>query len=415
MTKRLTLALGAALVLPLALARPSLAQPKSGEVLPPPVLRPAPAKLDPPGSERPPEWSEVVPQSDANRFWASADTMLMWMESTPLPTLVTTSPVGTDRTLAGIPGNSTTSTVFGGRVNDDMRWGFKVAGGAWLDADHTLAVEIGFTMLESQAALFSASSTGTPILARPYNDVTAGTPQAVLVAFPGAASGNIDVRASSANYYDAHLDFSEKFLDCCGVRLFSILGYRFFRYDDGLRVQTLISPTDPAVTPGTQIFTVDDFGAHNQFHGADLGLRAELSWEQLTLGLLAKAAVGDLRREVRIAGGQSVTAPGAATTTSTAGLFALSSNSGVHHSSDFEIMPEFGVNLGWQINSHVRVNLGYSLLFLNQIARSADQIDLNLTPALFPPATGAGTSPAFNLDRRDVWLQGINLGVEFAF
>lgn len=148
---------------------------------------------------------------------------------------------------------------------------------------------------------------------------------------------------------------------------------------------------------------------------AGLGLRAEFDWDQLTLGLLAKAAVGGIRREVRIAGGQAVSAPGAATTVTGAGLLALSSNSGVHHSSDWEIMPEFGANLGWQVNSHVRVNLGYSLLFLNQIARSADQVDLKLTPALFPPVTGTGTSPAFNLDRRDVWIQGINLGVEFSF
>ena len=132
-----------------------------------------------------------------------------------------------------------------------------------------------------------------------------------MVAFPGSSSGAIDVRVSSGNFYEAHFDFVEKVIDTGFVRLDSLLGYRFFRYDEGLRIQQQVTPTNGVFTQGTQIATVDNFNTSNQFHGLDLGFRTRFNFnDDLSLTVLTKIAVGHLDRHVNINGTTVTTVPG---------------------------------------------------------------------------------------------------------
>src|SRR4029450_9486873 len=103
-----------------------------------------------------------------------------------------------------------------------------------------------------------------------------------------------------------------------------------------------------------EIISGDDFTTHNQFHGGDLGIRAWFNWDSLALCLLAKGAVGPLRREVNIGGGQVTTVPGAADVAFPAGVYALTSNGGLHTSGEWTVMPEFGAHLYWQATGNVR-------------------------------------------------------------
>jgi hypothetical protein len=100
------------------------------------------------------------------------------------------------------------------------------------------------------------------------------------------------------------------------------------------------------------------------------------------------------------------------------GLYALASNIGSHHTHDWTVLPELGANLAWQATPNVRLTVGYSVLWLDRIARAADQVDTTLNPALLPPATRAATTtdhPMFVLIRNDMWLQTINVGVELSY
>lgn len=351
------------------------------------------------------------------RFWVDGEYLFAWVQGFRLPPLVTTSPVGTARTAAGILGLPTTSTVFGGNmVNNDLRSGARIDAGYWFTPERKLGVEGGFMIVESQATLFSASSAGTPILARPYFDVTTNSPQAVLVAFPGVSSGTIDSRVNSGNFYGANFDLVENFLDLGWMRLNSMIGYRFYRYDEGLRFRQNLTPTDPSFAAGTLIAAADDFTAQNEFHGGDLGFRTQFFWQRLSLGILTKFALGNVHNRVIINGSTTTTVPGAAPTTAPGGVLALGSNIGSFSQNTWTVLPELGVNLGWQIRKGVRLNLGYNLLFLNEIARAPSQVDFHINPGLFPPATGTGpASPAFTLNQSNIWIQSINAGLTFSF
>jgi hypothetical protein len=302
-------------------------------------------------------------------------------------------------------------------VNDEVRSGFRFELGAAFGPDQNFGVEAGVMVLESQVTLFGASSTGTPILARPFFDAAMGSPQAQLIAFPGVASGSVDVRATSGNFYEAHFDFSEKVIDDHGFRVDALLGYRFYRFDEGLRIRGTENPTDPNFAAGTQIVTTDSFGTHNEFHGLDLGVRTQFTWEKLSVGLLAKLAVGNVQHRVAISGSQTTTVPGLAPVTQSGGLFALASNNGTFGGHDWEILPEVGINLSWGVTSYLSVRVGYSILWLKDLARPGDQIDTSVNPALFPPvqAGAAPSRPAFHLVTQDAWVQSLSLGVGFSY
>ena len=354
----------------------------------------------------------------SQRFWVTGEYLFSWFKGQRLPPLVTTSPADTPRTAAGILGPSSTTLFGNNSVNGDLRSGFRLQAGTWFGPQRLVGLEAGTMMTGSLAANFFAASGGAPILARPFVDANTHTPQAVLVAFPGSSAGTVNIHASSGSLLEAHVDLAEKLIETNTFRLTGLVGYRFYNYGEGLNIQQTVRPTGGAFAPGTQLGTVDNFNVNNQFNGADLGLRAQFFWDRLTVGLLAKMAVGYVHRDVAIAGNQLVMVPGAATVGQTGGLYAQTSNIGRHGSNDFGILPELGVNLGWQVAPGVQVRLGYSILWLDRVARAGESVDTTVNPNLFPPAAAnpAGPNrPGFTLNRQDVWVQNLSLGVAFTF
>ena len=354
-----------------------------------------------------------------DRFWVNGDYLLAWVHGTGLPPLVTTSPTGTAKAAAGVLGNPSTSTLFGDtRVNEDMRSGGRVGLGYWFNADHTHGIEAGTMVLESQATIFTASSTGTPILARPFFDASTNQQNSLLVAFPNSSTGSIAIRASSGNLYEAHIDLTENIVSSGGFRLNSLLGYRFYRYDEGLHIQEVMNPTSQLFAQGTQITSIDSFTTSNTFHGGDLGLRWQYTWNNLSLGVRTSLAVGGVDRVIKISGSQTTTVPNVAPVMQLGGLYALSTNIGKYHRDDWTVIPEFTFDLGWKLSENLSVRLGYTLFGLDRFARAADQLDFNVNSNFLPPAgaSPAGPArPAFLLKRDDVWVQALSLGLELAF
>jgi putative beta barrel porin BBP7 len=349
-------------------------------------------------------------------WWLSADYQITWMRGTNLPALATTSDAGTARIEAGVLGATGSSTLFGGFVNGNARSGFRVETGWWFNPEQTLGLEAGFMMTESKATLFFNNSTDGTILGRPFIDISNAAHASVLVAFPGSSNGSIDVRAGSGNFYEAHVFVTEKAYDIDWYRLYSLMGYRFYRYDESLRIQQIINTTDPKFVAGTQVVSNDTFSTHNEFHGLDLGFRSQFFWNNVTFDVLTKLAVGRVSRVVNVAGDQTTTVPGAAPVVQPGGVLALPSNIGTLTSADWKVMPEAGVTAAWQVRSNLSVRLGYSFILLNGINRAADQIDPVINPNFFPGHSQAGPQrPAIRNVRADSWIQTINLGMLWTY
>ncbi|HLN30084.1 MAG TPA: BBP7 family outer membrane beta-barrel protein [Gemmataceae bacterium] len=352
-------------------------------------------------------------------LWFSADYEFAWIKGTPLPPLVTTSPAGTAQANAGVLGKSTTTILLGDeQVDSGIRAGMSLDAGYWFNPEQTLGIQTGFRMLESQSQPFGFTSNGTTILARPFTDANTSQPVALLIGYPGVSSGSVTVVPTSHNFQGFHIDMEEQFNCSKFVRLEGIVGYRYYRYDEDLDINETMNPTSGAFVPGTVIQVNDHFGTKNEFNGGEFGLRTKIFFlDRLSLEVLTQVDAGQMTREVTIAGRTTVSVPGATPTVSSGGLLALSSNIGNYTSDKWVAIPEIGAILGWQITPNVKFKFGYSFLSLSQVARPGDQIDLTVNQTLLPnngPASGP-SRPAFTLHTSDVWVQSLNLGLEFSF
>ena len=193
-------------------------------------------------------------------------------------------------------------------------------------------------------------------------------------------------------------------------------GYRYFRLGEAMRIREQLVSVDPGgIVPwGTEFDLEDHFSTENDFHGGQLGVAAEWYADSMSLELSAKVALGNLRRRWRVSGETTGQIPGAEPVTTPGGLLALPSNIGAWSESRFAVLPEFGVNGTFLLTERLSFVCGYSILLLNDVARTGDQIDrvINTSQIGGTPLEGA-PRPAIRRRGSDFWAQGLNLGLDY--
>jgi Putative beta barrel porin-7 (BBP7) len=205
-----------------------------------------------------------------------------------------------------------------------------------------------------------------------------------------------------------------------------LVGFRYLELREGLGVAqstTVLATAQPILdrtfgNPGT-ILSFDQFDTYNRFYGGQVGLRSEWWRDRLFVNTVAKVALGVNHQSFDVFGATSLTPAGAgAGTVLPGGLLAQLSNSG-HFSRDrFSVVPELGVNVGYQVTDAISVFVGYTFLYWTNVARPGDQIspvvNSTTTPGSFLPPSGP-TAPIFQARDSDFWAQGVNFGVGIRF
>ena len=106
-------------------------------------------------------------------------------------------------------------------------------------------------------------------------------------------------------------------ITCCevptGYRFDALIGYRFLRLDDEVRVVEDLVSTDTSQPAGAFIVR-DDFRTENQFHGVDFGASLRFCKGCFTFDLLSKVAFGTVHTQVDINGSTVITQNGQAQT-----------------------------------------------------------------------------------------------------
>lgn len=348
------------------------------------------------------------------QFYARAEYLQWWVRGSDTPPLVTTSPEDTSPQIAGILPAAT--VLFGNeRINTKGRSGGRFTLGYWFDCCDSIGIENTFLFLGDAQQSYQ---NGTPILARPFDNAETGNPDAVLISLPGIVSGNIAVTSNSKVYGNEVNLRRALYIDGCR-RIDLLAGYRFFQMSEQLRIGTNTTSLDPSspVTVGTTFNIFDSFHTRSQFNGGQMGINSQHYFGCWSVDLLAKLALGGMSQTVTIDGNTIVTPPGGTQTSNRGGVLALPSNMGQFTRSRFAVIPEFGVNLHRQLNPCWKVNLGYTIMVVTNVIRPGDQIDLNVDPNQFPPPATSGpfTAPAFAFHDSDIWLQGLNVGLEYNY
>jgi hypothetical protein len=153
----------------------------------------------------------------------------------------------------------------------------------------------------------------------------------------------------------------------------------------------------------------------NEFNGAEIGLSTELRHGRWSLNILTKMAFGMNHQMTDISGTTVFTNSGGQIVYSE-GVFAGSTNSGSYRRDQFVVIPQLGLELGYQVTTHTRAFLGYNLLYWGSVMQAGNQVDLNLDPRNLPGSIETGMQFPQFLDRSSAfWAQGINLGAEIRF
>ncbi len=347
-------------------------------------------------------------------FWGRAEYLYWWVRGADTPPLVTTSPNGTPRDEAGILPAAT--VLFGDeRVNQSGRSGGRFTLGYWFNCCELTGIDTSYFFLGDVNQQYSNSSSGNPILARPFFNVITELQDAQLIAFPGVVTGSINVNADS-RVYGGDVNLRRMLVADCWKRFDVLAGYRYFGISEGLGISTNTTSIDPQsiIEVGTTFAISDQFSTRNTFNGGQIGINAQMINGCWTLDLLAKLALGSNAQTVRINGNTLRTLPDGAAADFEGGILALPSNIGSYHRNQFAVLPEFGADLRYQLTPLWRLNLGYTLMVVTNVVRPGDQIDLNVDTNQFPPGT-PGSQPRFTFVDSDLWLQGINFGVECNF
>ena len=343
-------------------------------------------------------------------FWGRAEYLAWWVRGAYVPPLVTTSPDGTLPGAAGVLPNAT--ILFGDQqINDKARSGGRFTIGYWFDDCETLGIENTFFFIGGSSDGYNASSSGSPILARPFFNTDTQANDSILLAYPQVVAGGISI-TSSRTIYSNELNLRRGlYADCCR-RIDILAGYRYMRLGETLDIAT--NNTDlQSGEQGAQFVATDQFSTNNNFNGGQLGVNYQFTHGCWTWDFLGKVALGGVAQRTRINGSTTIT-QGDDSNTFEGGILALDSNIGQYDQTVFGVLPEFGVNLRYQWTPLWRVNIGYTFMALTNVLRPGDQISLSVDDDQIPPSSG-GTFPQYAFNQADVWLQGINFGVECNF
>jgi hypothetical protein len=353
-----------------------------------------------------------------NPTYGRIEAMLLWSKGMHVPALATTSPDGTARTQAGVLGQEGTSVLFGQtNLADTSRIAGRWTLGRWFDCNQTTGIEISYLTTETDTSGYFATSAGSTIIARPFYNVDSGAQDARLISYSGVSDGSLDVYARSR--LDG-LDVTMRhglFWDS-NRRLDFTVGYRYMQLKDVFRTHeaTFSTDTSGVVPVGTATSIHDVFDTKNEFNGANLGFAGRMQYNRWSMDLLMKLGIGNTRSRVNLQGSSTVTTPDGTVANYESGLLVLDSNKESITHNQFTMIPELGINLGYDLTPRLRATVGYSLIYWSHVARAGDQVNTDLNPNEFQSTSWTGAAiPRETFVVNDYWIQGLNVGLDLTF
>lgn len=353
-------------------------------------------------------------------WYGSAEYLVWWSKGSPIAPALVTRVGDTAGILAGTPDLGTQTTVFGaGHEELAAQHGARLTLGRWLGDEQRFGVEGTCFYLADEQTQRTAAGDGTTALGLSFFDPTLPGESFTAFDFPGIAAGSHTLSTHS-HLWGGELNgvWSLSRGDC--FRLDLLGGFRFLRLHEGLQL-TSASADSTGLLGGVSTSIVDSFDTENNFYGGQVGARGEYRFGRVILSATGKVALGNVHEIANVSGSTAVSFPGAATTLSEGGFFALSTNSGKHETNEFAVVPEFNVNVGVDVTERLRATVGYNFLYVSSVARPGDQIDHTINPSQLPILGGSAATlfppsrPEFDFKQSSYWAQGLNFGLELRY
>lgn len=355
-------------------------------------------------------------------WWGRAELLGWNIHGDRLPSLITSSPAGTDPALAGRLGEPTTTVLFGGdRVDSGLRAGGRFTGGVWFNENRLWGGELSFFGLDGPNSDFTVSSNGDPILARPFFNTDPGIDRqdTQLLALPGLASGSFRVD-NDGQIYSAALAIRRN-TRCRTVtrlqreiqqRVDIVSGFRYLRYAEDLDMFEVLQPTGMFFAPGTLYELTDRITTENDFYGAEFGMDFFRQRRRLLFEMSWRLALGNMRRRVYANGDTTLTVPGSNVPMTIPGGFYIAADGLQGSDDEFSVIPQARIALGFFMRHNLQFNIGYDFMFINNVVRPSTAINPRFPGSRLVSGVGGDT---LTFVSTDLWLQGLSGGLTWNF
>jgi hypothetical protein len=205
------------------------------------------------------------------------------------------------------------------------------------------------------------------------------------------------------------------------LRVSFLGGFRWLQLNESLTFADSVIGEPGTLAEGFVFNSLDEFSTRNDFYGGQLGARFEFSRGRLLVNATGKVALGAMHENVVINGVAVTNFFGGPVQTLPGGIFAQQSNMGSFNRDRFAVVPEVNLNVGYKVTDRTRVHVGYTFLYVSDVARPGNQIDRVINPTQTNFANTVGlvptppARPEFNFNHSDFWAHGINFGIELRF
>jgi len=350
------------------------------------------------------------------RWFGSAELMLMFRKGDTLPILATTSAAGSGQGVLPIGPPGDTRLLFGDeRVLDDMTPGGRVTLGMRLDdAGYSSLVFRGWGAGKEDFR-FHRDSAGDFTIARPFlntdpfsSDPTTGEspfqdslPIAGLVNGQANTPGSITIDGSN-EVYGGDIAIRRLWTAGLGGVVEVLYGYQHMRMRDRLGIASVSLPVPDLIV------VEDRFEADNRFHGGQFGVATRYREGCWSFDGLLKIAAGSLRRDATRVGYNEVNGMPDAS-----GLLVGVSNSDPIRDSTFAWVPELNATLGYRYTERLDLTIGYHWIAMTDSLRVSGMIDPDL--AVNRNLNSGPADPSSELRFGTFHVQGIHFGLQYVY
>jgi len=384
-------------------------------VEPPPA--PLPIPVPPPPVLTEPVTRVVDVPNTAIQWWARAEYLIWWPKQQPLIPLVT----GNNDGFIPVIGSPGTAVLIGNSSVSTLNVpGGKYTMGAELGGPNRLGIEANYFSLGTQNSYYSSGGFGPDayrFLAVPYIDPTTNQESAFNIRLFGPGGELQAFTSTRVTGWESLL--SMNLYEMPGFRIQGLAGYRYFLANEGLLIKTISNDTvfnQDEQQVSRQTIRTDEVLTSNRFQGGTIGTRTNIDLGPAFFELDSKVSFGCVRQVVQRNGASIETTEGDPNPVSSAnGLFVQSTNAGKFVNTQYAVMPEAGMKLGFTYRA-AKLFFGYNVIYLNQAVRPSDQLDrtVDLNNLAFGfPSTSSRPSPAIVMS--DFWVQGVSFGFELRY
>ncbi|MBY0526627.1 MAG: BBP7 family outer membrane beta-barrel protein [Gemmataceae bacterium] len=370
--------------------------------------------------------------------YVSIEYLLWWIKSAPLgPPLLTgdrnNDPFSHIDTAGGLGDPNTVVLLGDSRSSYDAFSGVRLTGG-WAFSE-CWALELSAFLLQqrSKSITVGSDSQGNPFLFRPIFNTNTNNPNSgEFVAAQDNFAGTTTVSTTS-QLWGMEANLANNWLRASNYTVDALVGLTYLQLEENLRIfgsSTIIPPFGPVfgipfnggflTGVGDSVLTAERFATRNQFYGFQAGIRGSACWGRLDVASTFKLALGATHESIDILG-NTTGVSGASRTTVAGGILAVASNSGHFTRSEFAVLPQLNLQIGFLITSSIRAYVGYDLIYLSSVVRPGDQINLRVNDTQIPQSPNFGTPPSGPISppppfkSADFWAQGFDFGIELRF